>query len=60
MNPSITQAIAAEKIKDMHALAAAERRVRQVRRPRRGPRAGSSMWVVRGWRSVRPVPPQAA
>ncbi len=33
MNPASTQAIVAEKIKDLRALAAAERQARQSRRP---------------------------
>jgi hypothetical protein len=50
MNPVITQAIAAEKIKDLHALAAAERRARQSRRP--GARSSRRRHVLPGLRAL--------
>jgi hypothetical protein len=57
MNPAITQAMAAEKIKDLHALAAAERRARQFRRP--GARSSRRCHVLPGLR-VLPGPASAS
>lgn len=50
MNPATTQAIATEKIKDLHAIAAAERRARQSRR--RGARSSRRHHVLPGLRAL--------
>jgi hypothetical protein len=55
MNPALAQAIAAEKIKDLHALAAAERSARQARRP--GARPSRRRHVLPG---LRVLPGRAA
>ena len=52
MNPAITQAIAAEKIKDLHAVAATERRARQSRRPRRGAGSLRGLCAMPGLRAL--------
>jgi len=50
MNPVVTQAIATEKMKDLQALAAAERRARQSRRA--GARSSRRRHVLPGLRAL--------
>lgn len=50
MNPATTQALATEKIKDLRALAAAERRARQPRRA--GARSSRRRHVLPGLRAL--------
>jgi hypothetical protein len=50
MNPVITQAIAAEKTRDRHAHAAADRRARIAARSRGGARASHERHMVPGLR----------
>jgi hypothetical protein len=60
MNPVITQALAAEKIRGQHAHAASWRRARLARRPRPGLRAVPGLLAMPGLRARRPASPRAA